>query len=126
MRPSMMTRMWLLSWVGPQWSVYSLDHGSSGALLGFRGSLALLSTLTWHARQVLTLLSTALSMPGNHSLTFSCLLVVSMPWFALGPRSMTQSLTATSFIERLHSGMTILSPLQTSSLITPSSSQTAM
>ena len=64
---------------GPQWSVYSLHHGSSGAFMGFRGSLALLSTLAWHGRQVLTLLYTTLSMPGYRSLTLSFLLVASMP-----------------------------------------------
>ena len=79
-RPSMMTRMWLPSWVGPKWFMYSLDHGSSRASVGFLGSLALLSMLTWHARQELTLLSTALSIPGNYSLTLSCLLVASTPW----------------------------------------------
>ena len=37
-RPSMTTRMWCPSWVGPQWSAYSLYHGSSGAFVGFRGT----------------------------------------------------------------------------------------
>ena len=86
----------------------------------------MLSTLAWHARQVLTLLSTALSMPGNHSLTLSCLLVASTPWCALCPRSTTQSLSAMSFVAHRPSGMTIRSPLHTSSSITVSFSQTAM
>ena len=32
--PLMTTRWCWPSWVGPQWSVYSLDHGSSGAFVG--------------------------------------------------------------------------------------------
>ena len=86
----------------------------------------MLSTLAWQGRQVLTLLSTALSIPGNQSLTRSCLLVAASPWCALCPRSTTQSLSSTSYFLYRPSGMTILSPLQSSSSKTPSSFQTAM
>ena len=85
----------------------------------------MLSTLAWQGRQVLTLLSTALSIPGNHSLTRSCLLVAASPWCALCPMSTTQSLSSMSFFSCRTSGMTILSPLQSSST-TPSSSHTAV
>ena len=75
------------SWVGSEWFAYRLDHVSSGALVGFRGSLALLSTLAWQGLLVLTLLSSALSLPGNQGLTRSCLLVAPSPWCALCPMS---------------------------------------
>ena len=88
---SMTTSMYFPFLNGPHRSTATSYQGPAGSFDGLRGTLAVVSVTNWQAGQLLTISSTFLSSPGNHTVSRSNCLVLTIPWWPTCAKSIILS-----------------------------------